>query len=196
MRHGVVGNRLNRTSSHRKAMLKNLATSVLIKGMEDEQMERHVVTTVPKAKAVRGLVERLITYAKKGDLSARRQAARFVPDPQALQALFETIGPRYQARQGGYTRVLKLSQNRHGDNAEMAIISLVEDDILQKPKKKPARKKAQPSKKVNITKSEGAETGSGSSATVAEDAQPVEKASEIEASKVDTEKGDAGEVEK
>ncbi len=168
MRHGVVGNRLNRTSSHRKAMLKNLATSVLIKGMEEEQMERQIVTTVPKAKAVRGLVERLITYAKQGDLAARRQAARFVPDPKALQALFETIGPRYQARQGGYTRVLKLSQNRHGDNAEMAIISLVENDIVQKPKKKPARKKAQAGKKVNITKAEDAEAKAPAEPAVAE----------------------------
>ncbi len=154
MRHGVVGKRLSRDSAHRKAMLKNLATSVLAKGLSEEQMNRHIVTTVPKAKAVRSLVERLITYAKQGDLAARREAARFVQEKPVLKALFEVIGPRYKDRKGGYTRVLKLSSNRHGDNAEMAIISLVEDEIKVKPKKKAPKAKVKAEKNIDITKTE------------------------------------------
>lgn len=130
MRHGVKKAKLGRTSSHRKAMLRNLATSIIKQGMAEEQVDRQVRTTIQKAKAVRSLVERLVTYSKKGDLSARRQAAKFVQEPEVLQALFETIGPRYANRQGGYTRILKLNDNRHGDNAEMALISLVEDADL------------------------------------------------------------------
>lgn len=156
MRHGVKTKKLGRDAGHRKAMLKNLATSILAKGMADEQAKRSVVTTVQKAKAVRSLVERLITYGKKADLSARRQAARFVKESDVLKGLFDTIAPRYAERVGGYTRVLKLSENRLGDNAQMAIITLVEDSVVQKPKKKPvkAKSKASKSPKVDITKSE------------------------------------------
>jgi large subunit ribosomal protein L17 len=139
MRHGVKKAKLGRDSSHRKAMLRNLAISILKQGSADEQAERPVKTTIQKAKAVRSMVERLITYAKKGDLSARRQAAKLINNSKSgegaetkkvLQSLFSEIGPRYQERQGGYTRILKLSANRHGDNAEMALISLVEDDAV------------------------------------------------------------------
>ena len=154
MRHGVVGKRLSRDSAHRKAMLKNLATSVLAKGLGEDQMSRQIVTTVPKAKAVRSLVERLITYAKKGDLAARREAARFIPEKLVLKGLFEVLGKRYKDRNGGYTRVLKLSSNRHGDNAEMAMISLVEDTIKVKPKKKAPKAKVKAEKKIDITKTE------------------------------------------
>jgi len=127
MRHGVKKAKLGRTAAHRKAMLNNLATSIIKQGMAEEQVDRQVRTTIQKAKAVRSLVERLVTYAKKGDLSARRQAAKFIQEPAVLQDLFDTIGPRYESRQGGYTRILKLNDNRHGDNAEMALISLVEE---------------------------------------------------------------------
>jgi large subunit ribosomal protein L17 len=151
MRHGVKKVKLGRLAAHRDAMLKNLATSVLRKGLEEQQIERQVRTTLPKAKAVRTLVDRLITYAKKGDLSARRQAARFVQEPEILQELFSKIGPRYSERPGGYTRILKLTDNRHGDNAEMALISLVDDELKTKSKKKPAIKKA--SKKVDVVES-------------------------------------------
>jgi large subunit ribosomal protein L17 len=128
MRHGDKRSKLGRTAEHRRAMLRNLATSILKKGSAEDQMDRYVTTTVHKAKAVRSMVERLITYAKKGDLSARRQAARFLQEPAILQVLFSDIAPKYKNRQGGYTRVLKLSNNRLGDNAEMAVIGLVEAD--------------------------------------------------------------------
>jgi len=161
-RHGVVGKRLSRNVGHRKALLKNLATSVIAQGLSEEPMERHVVTTVTKAKAIRGLVERLITYAKQGDLAARRQAARFVTQPKVLSGLFETLAPRYAKRAGGYTRVLKLSGNRMGDAAQMAVITLVEEEITPKTRKKAPAKpaKAKAEKKVDITKAE-AKAGEG-----------------------------------
>ena len=161
MRHGVVHNRLNRNHDHRKALLNNLATSILRQGLKTEALERGIVTTVAKAKVVRGLVERLITYAKKGDLAARRQAARFVKDPVVLQELFSDLGARYAKRQGGYTRVLKLAERRQGDSSELALITLVEEEISPRKPKKAAGTKAKASttakprkKKVNITKSE------------------------------------------
>lgn len=155
-RHGVVGKRLSRNVGHRKALLKNLATSVIAQGLKEEVMERQVVTTVTKAKAVRGLVERLITYAKQGDLASRRQAARFVTQPQVLSGLFDTLAARYAKRPGGYTRVLKLSGNRVGDAAQMAVIALVEEEIKPKTRKKAPTKpaKAKAEKKVDITKAE------------------------------------------
>ena len=141
MNHGVKKVKLGRTADHRRAMLKNLSTSILRKGMEANQADRSVVTTVDKAKAVRSMVERLITYAKKGDLSARRQAAKFVDDHEVLQGLFAVLGPRYAGRQGGYTRVLKLQAHRRGDAGQLAMIQLVEDEVAVKAKK-PAKKAA------------------------------------------------------
>ena len=165
MRHGVVYNRLGRNTDHRRNMLNNLATSVLRQGLKAEPLERGLVTTVTKAKVVRGLVDRLITYAKKGDLSARRQAARFVKDSEVLRGLFSDLGARYAKRPGGYTRVLKLAERRRGDSSELALVALVEEEISpRKPKKSAGARskapKAGPSKKkkVNITKSEAKET--------------------------------------
>lgn len=171
MRHGVKHNRLNRNTDHRRALLNNLATSVLKKGLEEEVMKRQVRTTVVKAKVVRGLVERLITYAKKGDLSARRQAAKFVKEPAVLQGLFDIIGKRYAKRAGGYTRVLKLGEPRKGDNADMAVIMLVEDEVRTKTKK-PAAKRAKAaggakSKKVDITQAEAKKAADSANETIA-----------------------------
>ncbi|MCF0224527.1 MAG: 50S ribosomal protein L17 [Fibrobacter sp.] len=135
MRHGVKNKKLGVNAQHKRAILRALTTSILGKGLETEQGNRYVRTTLHKAKLVRGYVERMITYAKKGDLSARREAARFVMDPKVLQGLFNTIGPRYASRNGGYTRILKLGPNRAGDAAEMALIGLVEDEIVVKAKK-------------------------------------------------------------
>lgn len=153
-RHGVVGKRLGRNVGHRKALLKNLATSVIAQGLKEEPMERHVVTTITKAKAIRGLVERLITYAKQGDLGARRQAARFVTQKPILSGLFDVLAKRYAKRAGGYTRVLKLSGNRMGDASQMAIITLVEEEIKPKTRKPAPKAKAKADKKVDITKAE------------------------------------------
>jgi large subunit ribosomal protein L17 len=144
--------KLGRDAAHRRAMLKNMATSILKQGVADDQSDRYVKTTVAKAKAVRGLVDRLITYAKKGDLSARRQAAKFVQEPKVLQDLFDLLGPRYADRNGGYTRILKISDNRHGDNAEMALVGLVEDTFKAKPAKK-SSEAPKAADKVDMTES-------------------------------------------
>ncbi|MDQ1081289.1 50S ribosomal protein L17 [Pseudoroseomonas cervicalis] len=123
MRHGVAGRKLGVTSSHRLAMLRNMATSLL----KHEQ----ITTTLPKAKELRPYVERIITLGKRGDLHARRQAYAQIRDPKIVEKLFSTIAERYKARQGGYTRVLKAGV-RYGDAADMAVIELVERDVAAK----------------------------------------------------------------
>ena len=150
MRHGVKNKKLGVNSQHKRAILRALTTSIIGKGMEAEQSARYVRTTLHKAKIVRSNVERMITYAKKGELSARREAARFVMDPKVLQDLFNTIGPRYASRNGGYTRIIKLGPNRAGDAAEMALIGLVEDEIVAK-----AKKAAEPAKSDAVSMVEG-----------------------------------------
>ena len=124
MRHNYSGRKLNRSAPHRKMLFRNLVTALF----EHERIE----TTVHKAKEARSLAERLITFAKRGDLHARRMAARKVNKPQALQKLFEEIGPRYAERPGGYTRILRLSGARKGDGAEMAILELVDNTVRPK----------------------------------------------------------------
>lgn len=119
MRHGVALKKLNRTASHREAMFANMAASLI----KHEQ----IVTTLPKAKALRPVVERLVTLAKKGDLSARRLVLSRLRDEDMTRKLFDTLGPRYRARAGGYTRVLKAGF-RHGDNAPIAVIEFVDRD--------------------------------------------------------------------
>ncbi|MCQ4161191.1 50S ribosomal protein L17 [Roseomonas sp. GC11] len=123
MRHGVAGRKLGVTSSHRIAMLRNMATSLL----KHEQ----ITTTLPKAKELRPYVERIITLGKRGDLHARRQAYAQIRDPKIVEKLFSTIAERYKARQGGYTRILKAGV-RYGDAADMAVIELVERDVAAK----------------------------------------------------------------
>ena len=119
MRHGKSGRKLNRTSSHRKAMLGNMAAALI----KHEQ----IITTLPKAKELRPFVEKLVTLGKKGGLSARRQASAQLPDEKWAAKLFETLGPRYADRAGGYTRVMKAGY-RYGDNAPMAVIEFVDRD--------------------------------------------------------------------
>ncbi|WP_342642024.1 50S ribosomal protein L17 [Rhodoligotrophos ferricapiens] len=125
MRHGKSGRKLNRTASHRKAMFANMAASLI----KHEQ----IVTTLPKAKELRPIVERLITLAKKGGLHRRRQAIAQIRDVEQVGKLFDTLGGRYQDRQGGYTRVLKAGF-RYGDNAPLAVIELVDRDPAEKGK--------------------------------------------------------------
>ena len=123
MRHGIAGRKLGVTSSHRLAMFRNMATSLL----KHEQ----ITTTLPKAKELRPYVERIITLGKRGGLHARRQAYAQVMDEKVVDKLFTTIADRYRTRQGGYTRVLKAGI-RYGDAAEMAVIELVDRDPAAK----------------------------------------------------------------
>ncbi len=119
MRHGSGLKKLNRTASHRQAMFANMAASLI----KHEQ----IVTTLPKAKALRPVVERLVTLAKKGDLASRRLVVSRMRDETQAKKLFETLAPRYKTRAGGYTRVLKAGY-RHGDNAPLAVIEFVDRD--------------------------------------------------------------------
>jgi large subunit ribosomal protein L17 len=125
MRHGVAQRKLNRTSAHRTAMFANMAASLI----KHEQ----ITTTLPKAKELRPFVERLVTLAKRGDLHARRIAISRVRDVDQVGKLFTTLGPRYQARNGGYIRVLKAGF-RYGDNAPLAVIEFVDRDPAEKGK--------------------------------------------------------------
>ena len=119
MRHRNQGRKLNRTASHRGALLASLAAALI----KHEQ----IATTLPKAKELRRVTDRLITLAKRGDLHARRLAGSRLRDEEMVAKLFETLGPRYAARPGGYTRVLKAGF-RYGDSAPMAVIELVDRD--------------------------------------------------------------------
>ena len=120
MRHRKSGRKLNRNSSHRKAMFKNMAASLV----EHELIK----TTLPKAKELRPIVEKLITLGKRGDLHARRQARAQLKEDQYVTKLFDILGPRYAERQGGYIRIMKAGF-RYGDMAPMAIIEFVDRDV-------------------------------------------------------------------
>ncbi len=119
MRHGKKGRKLSRTSSHRKALFANMAVALI----KHEQIE----TTLPKAKELKPVVEKLITLGKRGGLHARRQALARLPEKSAVDKLFSTLSERYADRAGGYARVLR-SGHRYGDKAPMAIIELVDRD--------------------------------------------------------------------
>lgn len=136
MRHGVSGRKLNRTTSHRFAMFRNMVTSLL--------KHERIFTTVPKGKEMRRWGDWLITLGKRGDLHARRQALAFVRNKDVVYKLFGELGPRYQDRHGGYTRMVKVGYRR-GDAAPMCLVELVTDSPQgsRKPKVKPHEPKAE-----------------------------------------------------
>ncbi|WP_099868184.1 50S ribosomal protein L17 [Pararhizobium haloflavum] len=120
MRHRNAGRKLNRTASHRKAMFANMAVSLIT--------HEQIVTTLPKAKEIRPIVEKLVTLGKRGDLHARRQALSQIKDNDAVRKLFETVATRYADRHGGYLRIMKAGF-RAGDNAPLAVIEFVDRDV-------------------------------------------------------------------
>ena len=119
MRHGIAKRKLNKTSSHRLAMLENMAVSLI--------KNETIKTTLPKAKELRPFVEKVVTLGKKGDLSSRRKAMSILQDEKMTKKIFDIIAERYNKRNGGYTRIIKLG-NRYGDNAPTAVIELVDRD--------------------------------------------------------------------
>jgi large subunit ribosomal protein L17 len=138
MRHGMVNRKLGRTSAHRNAMFRNQLASLIDK--------ERIITTLPKAKELRPQIERLITLGKNDSVHARRQAERVIADDTMVAKLFDTIGPRFAERPGGYTRIIKLG-SRRGDAAEMAILEFVGYEIAKEepaaaPKNKPSKKAA------------------------------------------------------
>ncbi len=143
MRHKVAGFKLGRTTSHRRSLLRNLVTSLIV--------EERIETTVPKAKALRPQVEKMITLGKRGDLAARRQAASYLMTGEALTKLFDTIGPRFGDRNGGYLRIVRAGWQK-GDGAEKAFVELIGSEKLQEEKKekraKARAKRAEETKKA------------------------------------------------
>src|SRR6184192_3431747 len=126
MRHLKAGKKLGRNTSHRRALLRNLVTSLIV--------EERVETTLPKAKAMRPHVEKMITLGKRGDLAARRQAAAYLMTRDAVTKLFDTIGPRFGDRQGGYLRIVRAGWQK-GDGADKAFIELLGSEQLQEEKR-------------------------------------------------------------
>ncbi len=119
MRHNVSGRKLGRTSAHRKAMFRNQLASLVMQG--------RIRTTLPKAKELRPLAERMVTQGKRDTLHARRLVNRWIPERELVKKLFEEIAPRFSDRSGGYTRIIKLGPRR-GDGAEMALIEFVDHE--------------------------------------------------------------------
>ena len=143
MRHKVAGYKLGRTTSHRRSLFRNMVTSII--------MEERVETTAIKAKAVRPLVEKMITLGKKGDLAARRQAAAYLMSDAAVRKLFDTVAPRFGDRNGGYLRIVRTAW-RKGDGTEKAFIELLgSEQVLDEKRQKRAEiraKKAEETRKA------------------------------------------------
>jgi large subunit ribosomal protein L17 len=151
MRHKVSGYKLGRTTSHRRSLLRNLVTSLII--------EERIETTVPKAKALRPSVEKMITLGKRGDLAARRQAAAYLMTDQAVSKLFETIGPRFGDRNGGYTRIVRTAWKK-GDGADKAFIELLgSEQVLDEKRQKRAELRAQKAEETRKAMEEAERAG-------------------------------------
>jgi large subunit ribosomal protein L17 len=131
MRHQNYGRKLSRNTSHRRALLRNLVTSLIL--------EERISTTVAKAKAARGIAEEMITLGKRGDVHSRRQAAAYCMTPLSVKKLFDDIAKRYEKRRGGYTRIT-LTGWRKGDGADTAVLELVGTEVLEKLAEKRASK--------------------------------------------------------
>ena len=155
MKHLVEHRKLGRTYSHRKALLRHLATALILR----ERIE----TTLPKAKELRGVADRLITWGKQGDLAARRQAARLIADPKALAKLFNGLSARFKERQGGYTRIIRYGLRR-GDAAPMAAIEYLGYE-LPAAEKKPAKKEKKETDKSREVKVRAAKSPAKESST-------------------------------
>ena len=143
MRHKVFGFKLGRTTSHRRSLLRNMATSLIV--------EERIETTIPKAKALRPIVEKMITLGKRGDLAARRQAISYLMTDEAVNKLFDTVGPRFADRNGGYTRIIRTGWQK-GDGADKAFLELLgSEQVLDEKRQKRAEiraKKAEETKKA------------------------------------------------
>jgi len=157
MRHKVAGWKLGRNTSHRRSLLRNLATSLIL--------EERIETTVPKAKAMRPIVEKMITLGKRGDLAARRQAHAYLMTSAAVDKLFDTIGPRFGDREGGFTRIVRTGWQK-GDGADKAFVELLGSEKLQEEKREKrvaARAKRAEEMKKSMEESEEETKASGAS---------------------------------
>lgn len=157
MRHKVAGYKLGRTTSHRRSLLRNLVTSLIL--------EERIETTVPKAKAMRPIAEKMITLGKRGDLAARRQAHAYLMTSAAVDRLFETVGPRFGDREGGFTRMVRAGWQK-GDGADKAFVELLGSEKVQEEKREKraeARAKRAAEAKKAMEESEAQLQASGAS---------------------------------
>lgn len=168
MRHKVAGYKLGRTTSHRRSLLRNMVTSLI--------MEERIETTVIKAKAVRPSVERMITLGKKGDLAARRQAAAYLMTDDAVTKLFDTIAPRFGDRNGGYLRIVRTGWQK-GDGAEKAFIELLgSEQVLDEKRQKRAEIRAKRAEETRKAMEEAeAQAGAGAPEPTAESSEKKEE---------------------
>src|SRR6266571_5396756 len=167
MRHKVAGYKLGRTTSHRRSLLRNMVTSLII--------EERIETTVPKAKALRPSIEKMITLGKRGDLAARRQAASYLLTDEAVRKLFDTIGPRFGDRNGGYTRIVRTAWQK-GDGADKAFIELLgSEQVLDEKRQKRAEAR---SKKAEETKKQMEEAEAAQANEAAVEAESKEETKE------------------
>ena len=146
MRHRKAGFKLQRSPSARRALLRGLATSVIL--------QERVITTVTKAKAVKPVVEKMITLGKRDTLHSRRQAASYLQTPGAVKRLFDTLAPRFSEREGGYTRIVRLGP-RKGDGAEMALIEVLGAELKKRAEDRRKRREERMKKQQEETATEG-----------------------------------------
>jgi len=193
MRHRKKGRKLNRTASHKKALMRNLANQLF--------EHKEIRTTTAKAKEARSTVERLITYAKKGDLHHRRLAFSFLRQKATIKMLFEEIAPSYSDRQGGYTRIIKLGK-RLGDGAPMSMLQLVGFETLGESVKADKKKKTRKKEEKSIAAQESRTEEKPEESTITEQEEkndsttPVDASEEQPADKAVEEKEEAAEEEK
>jgi len=180
MRHLRTGRTLGRRREHRQAMLANLAASLIMNGK--------VKTTDAKAKEVRPFIERMVTFARRGDLHARRIVLSRLRDTAAVKKLFDEIGPRYTNRNGGYTRILKLGF-RQGDNSPVSLIEFVEKEIAEKPAKAAKPQKKQPAK----PKTAASKASAPAASAPVQEAAAAEQAVETASAEPETQEPAAGE---
>lgn len=197
MQHNRAGRKLGRTTAHRKALFRNQLSSLIT--------HERIQTTLPKAKDLRPLIEKMVTLGKRGGLHARRLALKTIPEAATVKKLFEEIAPRFKERAGGYTRILKLGR-RQGDGAEMAILEFIDFDFAQHVAEKKVAAKAADEKKASLLekakklvsgkggdekKAEGAEGGEGEADKKAKPAEKP-KAAKIKGPKGSGPKGGGG----
>jgi len=169
MRHNKSGKRLGRNSSHRKAMMRNMVTSLFA--------HEKITTTDIRAKELRKIADKMITLGKRGDIHARRQAMQVIRDRKVVGKLFDLVAPRYKDRPGGYTRIIKLGQ-RAGDNASLSLIELVEEEFTAKPRKAAPAHKAEAKSAAAAPADEQAQAEESAVEASMEEAAVEEKAEE------------------
>ncbi len=167
MRHKVSGYKLGRTTAHRRSLLRNMATSLII--------EERIETTVPKAKALRPSVEKMITLGKRGDLAARRQAAAYLMTDEAVRKLFDTLGPRFGDRNGGYTRIVRGAWQK-GDGADKAFIELLgSEQVLDEKRQKRAEVRAKKAEETRKSLEEAEQAQQGEAAAAEAELEPKQE---------------------